>query len=89
MNNKDLIDKLQDYLLTQSPQDVARIAANAMIDLGRFWDINDLDENEKNCFLERMAHNVNQLKKFAQDLGYDQPLKLEDVKRLDNDERYL
>ncbi len=65
MTNKEVVDKLQLYYLTQDPKMVARICANFALDLNRFLNIDDLDDDEKEDFLRRISFNVGEIYKFV------------------------
>ena len=65
MTNKEVIDKLQAFYLTQDPEKVARICANFAVDLNRFLHVDDLDDDEKEDFLGRIAFNVGEIYKFS------------------------
>lgn len=66
MNNKDLIDKLQDYFLTQDPKIVTRILANCMVDFHRLYTIEHLPFEEVDCLFKRIEENAISLRKFAE-----------------------
>jgi len=66
MNNKDLIDKLQAYLLAQNPEIVARLLANAMVDFHRLYTIEHLPFDEVDCLFQRIEQNAKSLREFSQ-----------------------
>ena len=65
MNNKEVIDALQEYFLKQDPKDIARFLANMMIDLNRFLSIEELPPDEAESLYFRIRYNVQQLRDFA------------------------
>jgi len=65
MQNKDVIDKMQNYFLQQDPASVARILAAVMIDLNRLSNIKLLGKDEKASLLNRLKLNAYQVQKFA------------------------
>lgn len=66
VSNKEIIDRLVKYFLTQDPRIVAQMMAAHLIDLNRIHHIHKLDESEKNSLLYRIEKNVEQLHKFIQ-----------------------
>ena len=58
MTNKEAIDILQNYFMKQNKEDITRFAANAIIDLGRFMNITELDERQRESLLMRTANNL-------------------------------
>lgn len=65
MNNKDLIDKLEAYLLAQNPKIVARLLANTMVDFHRLYTIEYLPFEEVECLFQRIEKNAQSLREFA------------------------
>lgn len=65
MKNKELIQRLVDYFLTQKPETVARGFAGAMLDMCRIRSMSDLPEDELACLLERIDKNAIEIHKFA------------------------
>ncbi len=78
MNNKEVIDKLVEYFLTQDPKIVARLAANSIIDLNRFFYMRKLSNDELKTLLRRIDRNMKALQNFIQN-GPDGDLILENV----------
>ena len=64
--NKEVIDKLQEYFLTQDPKVVCRILANIMIDVRRIHWSHNLPEDELERLVERIKKNSEQLKDFIE-----------------------
>lgn len=64
LNNKDLIDKLQAYLLTQNPEIVARLLANCMVDFFRLYTIKYLPFEEVESLFHRIEKNAISLREF-------------------------
>ena len=56
--NKEVIEELKSYLMTQSPEDVARMAANLFIDLNRFLYFEELSEDERVSLIHRTSLNI-------------------------------
>ena len=65
--NKQVINDLVEYFLTQDPKVVARSLAATMIDLQRIVHIDELPDDERMCLRLRIGANVAALKKFAKD----------------------
>lgn len=65
MKNKELIDRLQAYFLTQDPNVVARILANYMIDMHRLCCVWEIPEEEQENLACRMSINSEKLQDFA------------------------
>lgn len=67
MKNKEVLDKLQYYYLTQcDPQVVARALASAMIDYHRLTDLENLPEKELKCLEQRIVLNATELESFIE-----------------------
>ncbi len=64
MNNKAVIEKLQQYYLTQDPKVVARLCANFLIDINRFFNIDNLSHEEEEHLLYRTERNMSQVHSF-------------------------
>ncbi len=64
--NKEVIDKLQEYFLTQDPKVVCRMLANMMIDIRRMYWSQNLPKDELERFFERTKKNSEQLKDFIE-----------------------
>lgn len=58
MTNKEFSFKFQKYLLTQPPEVVAQICANAFIDLNRFLNIDSLHPEEARKLIVRANANT-------------------------------
>lgn len=71
--NKEIADSLTAYFLDQDPKTVARILANMMIDFNRVRHMHLLPEDERECLLERIEKNVDQLQSFIK-YGPQEPL---------------
>lgn len=67
MENKEVIDRLVEYFLTQDPAIVARMFANAIVDLNRVYHIDQLSDSEIACLFDRMEHNREQVIKLIED----------------------
>jgi hypothetical protein len=65
MMNKELMDKLQDYFLTQDQKTVCRLAASLMIDLNRILYATALPAKELDCLVFRVRHMIEELRNFA------------------------
>ncbi len=78
ISNKEVIDRLIEYLLTQDPKIVARSLANAMIDFNRMYHLLDLPLNERNNLLNRIEKNSKEVRRFAEH-GPDGDLKLHNI----------
>ena len=65
--NKDVIDALVKYFLSQNPALIARGLANCMLDLSRFLYIGELETHEQEVLLARTEKNVESLNKFIID----------------------
>ncbi len=63
--NKDVVDEIQAHLLKENPTTVARLAANLMIDIHRFVNMETLPEEECNCLIARSIKNSQELCDFA------------------------
>jgi hypothetical protein len=75
MENKKVIDMLENYFVTQcDPKVVARTLAGYMIDINRIKHIKSLPENEKKSLLERIDENCKQLYDFIENAPRE-PLK--------------
>ena len=65
MNNKDIIIRLIDYLLTQDPKIVARLLANAMLDYYRIAYPHLLTKEEHERLMLRIHYNAQSYADFA------------------------
>lgn len=74
ITNKDVVQKLVDYFLTQNPEDVARLLANNLIDFNRIFHSKDLQEEEYNSLVKRIKINLDTLNDFVKN-GAKGPLK--------------
>lgn len=73
--NKEVIDALTKYFVTQEPETVARCLAAMMIDFNRIFYLKELPEAEKAMLNARVIANVLSLRKFIKD-GPNGDLKL-------------
>jgi hypothetical protein len=64
MKNKEVIAKLQEYLLTQDPKIVAYACACVMVDMSRLASLDDLPEKEAVSLIGRIYLNARQLSEF-------------------------
>lgn len=74
MKNKEVMDRLQKYFMSQKPESVARICASMMIDLNRFYVKDFLSDDEYGHLLERTRHLTQELKKFIDGKETDEEL---------------
>lgn len=65
MTNKEMIEKLTNYFMSQDSLLVANSCAHLIIDLNRFYNFNDLSENERNDLFERVSYNLSEAVKAA------------------------
>jgi hypothetical protein len=65
MTNKELLDKLQAFLLTQDPNVVSRCFANHLLDMYRINNFSDLPQTEKDSLIKRIQLNASTLADFA------------------------
>lgn len=64
--NKEVIDKLTEYFITQDKKTIARSLANMMIDLNRIFYLKTLPEDEKALLNARVIANVLSLRRFIE-----------------------
>ena len=64
MDNKEAIESLKKYLLSQNQKDVVHLTACMMIDINRFLNYDRLDMHERNSLLKRSKHNVKEMIKY-------------------------
>ena len=64
MSNKDLLDKLTEYLLTQDVKVICRALANAMLDQHRIHNLIRLDPGTKIHLFKRIKLNAESLDDF-------------------------
>lgn len=76
MNNKEVVDKLQEYYLTQDIQTVTRLCANFAIDINRFYYFEKLSIEEKFNLIQRTKHNLNINLKVIEGKAVDKELTL-------------
>jgi hypothetical protein len=62
--NKEVIESLVDYFITQDPKIVATLLAAQMIDMNRFYNMAKLPKDEKKLLMKRLKHNIDQLHSF-------------------------
>lgn len=65
MNNKEAMDKLQAYYLTQDPAIVARGLASLLIDMNRLKHVDSLGEKEAQCLEVRLNLMMDELQDFV------------------------
>lgn len=65
MKNKELLDKLTEYLKEQDIETVCRVTANLMLDCHRFLILDSLEDDEVRCLHERLVLNSKELITFA------------------------
>jgi hypothetical protein len=73
LTNKEVIDRLVEYLYCQERGALCRALANFMIDLQRVNNINHLPEDEKKNLLIRIRKNSETLQEFIEN-GSTKPL---------------
>lgn len=66
MKNKEVMDKVTSYLLTQDPAVVARTCAALMVDINRIDMIESLPADEVECLFKRIALNSIELREFIE-----------------------
>jgi hypothetical protein len=64
-SNKEILDKLTDYLLTQDHKVVCRVLANHMLDQLRLHNLEILPADEADRLFKRIELNANSLRDFA------------------------
>ena len=64
MNNKEVIDKLTAYFITQDPRQIALALASTMVDMHRLLLFRELDPEEKESLRVRCAANSEELIRF-------------------------
>lgn len=79
MNNKEVIDNMVKYFLTQDSEQVAQLCANLMLDIHRIVNFDALEEREEECLKIRMEKNSREYVRFAKH-GPDGPLKIATVR---------
>lgn len=67
--NKEIIEALTEYFMTQDPKIIARSLASFSIDFTRIDEMKKLPASEKICLLKRIKANANQVRKFVKN-GY-------------------
>lgn len=65
--NKEVIDKLTEYFITQDKKTIARSLANMMIDFNRIFYLKSLPEDERVLLNARIIANMLALRKFIKD----------------------
>lgn len=76
--NKEIINELTEYFITQDIHVVAKTLAATMIDVKRMWEFQSLELEEQKSLLYRVQMNVETIKKFAQ-MGPDGKLTIENL----------
>jgi len=64
--NKEIIDSLVEYFLTQEPRIVCRALANMLIDNNRIYNYNELPKEEADSLKTRMKKNLEKLHYFIE-----------------------
>jgi len=65
--NKEVIKKLSDYYLEHDPKLIARLLANATLDLYRFYNYENLSVYQQVSLAMRNQQNAKELQKFIKD----------------------
>lgn len=76
MHNKEVSQKLQRAFLKQPPARIAKLCANFLMDINKFYCLKQLSEEEKKHFLERIELNISELYKFVLSKEDDLELKI-------------
>lgn len=64
MDNKEAIERLTEYYLTQDPAIICKALASAQIDINRFMTANQLDEKQRKCLIYRSRLLIKEIQKF-------------------------
>lgn len=75
MNNKESMDKLQEYYLTQDPATVARCLASLSIDICRMANFDGLPMSESLCLKLRINLMSEEIKDFLKN-GHSKKLNI-------------
>lgn len=59
--NKEVLETLESFLMTQSHEVVVKLAANAFIDLNRFLNFEELPKDEQQNLMYRTAANIKEI----------------------------
>lgn len=78
MNNKQAIEKIKEYCLTQDKENVCHALAALMIDINRIYYIDRLDEKERHNLQMRMKINIAEMQRFLIE-GPDSDFKLMNI----------
>jgi hypothetical protein len=65
MDNKEVMDRLQAYYLTQDPSVVARALASILIDMNRLKHFGELADKEAQCLEIRLNLMMDELQDFV------------------------
>lgn len=65
MNNKEVIDSLKEYFITQPPEAVAMLAGALMVDMWRMSSVDSLPQEEAACLFERIEKNAQSVRDFV------------------------
>ena len=76
--NKQVIQDLKEYFLTQDPKIVAHILAGLLIDLTRLYNLHKLEQDERQNLFFRLDKNIEEIKKFIKN-GPDSDLSFENL----------
>ena len=63
--NKEVLDEIEAYLITKNPVEVSRLAANLMLDIHRFVNMETLPEAEAKSLIERSLLYSQEFSDFA------------------------
>lgn len=74
MTNKEVVDKLQSYYLTQDTVTIARLCANYAIDINRFYNFEHLSIEEKFKLIQITKYNLNVTLKIIEGKGLGEEL---------------
>lgn len=76
MNNKEALEKIKAFLLTQDPETVADVLAGHMIDVNRLANLKDLPEDERKNLWNRIHLNAQEIRRRIRE-GFTSNLKSE------------
>jgi hypothetical protein len=65
MDNKQVIERLTEYFMTQDKHIIARCLANSLLDFHRYYNWDSLPQPELECLLERTRLKSKELEKFV------------------------
>ena len=64
MENKESLQRLKEYLLSQPPEVVATICSGLMLDIHRYANFSQLSKHEVNSLVGRTLKNSEQVQNF-------------------------